>query len=167
MFTFENAFLFPTFLSTPAPLFRQKPTGFAFYSPPTKKTPRNYAEKPSQSHEIARKPSTRPPRGGFWVKFSSRGLQGSDQNRKKRPFPAPLAETHREGGERAQKAEDSGVLVLADSEEEGLQGLSVKGDQGVEVVPLPRDGDVGQEQDHDSDKPRAESPVPADGGEDQ
>ena len=158
---------FATFLSTPAPLFRQKPTGFGFYSPPTKTPSRNYAEKPRQRRKIARKPSTRPPSGGFWMKFSSRSLQGSDQNRKNAPSLPPRRMLTERVGEGARKAEDSGVLVLADAEEQGLECLPVEGNEGVEIVPLPRDGDVGQEQDHDPRKPRAKSPVPADGGEDQ
>ena len=84
---------------------------------------------------------------------------------KKRPVP-PLGEVSPRGL-RERIAEKSGVLILAHAEEQGLEGLPVEGDQRVEVVPLPRDGDVGQEQDHDPHKPRPESPVPADGGEDQ
>ena len=88
----------------------------------------------AKAAKLPASPPHAPPSGGFWVKFSSRSLQGSDQNRKKRPFPAPSADAHREGGERARKAEASGVLVLPHTKEQGLEGLPVEGNEGVEVA---------------------------------
>jgi hypothetical protein len=76
-----------------------------FIHHPQKRLPEIMQKSQAKAAKTPASPPHAPPSGGFWMKFSSRGLQGSDQNRKNAPsLPPRRMLTERVGKEREKRA---------------------------------------------------------------